>query len=145
MTGQVELRWGVPGTDRTRPSEEFGRKAVDLAREHGISTRMLAKAIDKSMASIERLQQGKGSMEVGFLVKRHLVSRRIDISSLPPLDETAGKIGLEDWELEWLRVGRLLRLHSKPGWWDQEYTKLKRLADALELQATELDEASRAT
>lgn len=129
--------------ERTRPSEEFGRKAVDLARQAGFSAKDLADAVGKSLASIERLQQGKGSMEVGIRVKRYLASNSIDVSSLPPLDATGSDPKIEEWALEWLRIGGVLREHAKPEWWAFEFEKLKRMADAFEVQARELKELSR--
>lgn len=146
--GTRELPLVVAETERTRPSEEFGRRALELARDAGITTKDLAKAVGKSLASIERLQRGQGSMEVGIRVRNHLVRRKVDVSSLPPLVGEAieePQPQSDEWEEEWLRVGRLLREHAKPEWWNLEFSKLKRMADAYEVQARELDEASRAT
>lgn len=99
---------------------KFGKEAVRLAQAGGITIEELGRAINRSKSVIERLQQGKARMEVAAAVKRELIKRKINTSTLPPIDPTEPEEPDEpeiakDEEFsedEWMRIGHLISAHA---------------------------------
>jgi len=126
-----------------QPPAEFGRLAVDLARSVKKSPKDLVRAAGReSMKTLDRLIKGEGSLHFAHDIRRVLKEWGADVSVLPSLDEESNP-ALEEWEREWLDLGRSLRRVANDRRFQFELNRIRDVIRAHEVVAEGTDEFSR--
>ncbi len=146
LTVPSRVSFGVAKIDRQphTPAQVFGSRTSELIGDLGWTIPQFAKAMEISPSTAERLLRGEMTLKNARKTRVVLAKAKADVSKLPTLDaSTAVAEDSPEWLDEWIRIGLLLEEHSKPEWWTTKFAELKARADALDVQARELEEMSR--
>lgn len=158
MTPSVKLRCGVAGEQREpkgvhvvkgkkRPSKEFAQAAFALLDQTTKSRKDLAKEIRKKDSTIDRFAAGKATLQVGHDIRAALAKWGQDVSTLPLLDDVgpdAAADDLEEWEEEWLDVGRKIHGHSE-ALFRKKLSELEKVLEAFSIVSEEMAEIGKVT
>ena len=116
-----------------KPPAAFGQQAIELCKGIGKTLEDLVRAVGyESKKTLERLARGEGSLEFALAIRDQLEEWGADVSTLPALGvERAGAL-LEDWEREWLELGRQLRQLASDAKFSEVTDGIKDLIEAHE-------------
>lgn len=87
------------------------------------------------VSTIDRLIRGDGSMLAAIAAKKVLKGWGLDVSKLPPLDETGSDESIEDWEREWAELGKQLHRLASEERYEVEVARIRKVIEAHELVA----------
>lgn len=144
MTAASELPWVVTDKQSSLP-KEVGQRLLDLAKSARLGTQAeIASELGVHVKTVERLSSGESSAKFGRRFRAYLMKKGVKEAALLSLDPDAPSVpetgDVPYSEEEWLRIGRVLHEHAKPEWFTAEYTKLRKLADAYEIQVRDMRE-----
>ncbi len=117
MTATQELPWVVPDKEPSLP-KEVGKRMLDLAKAAKLGTQSeIAKDLEVSVKTVERLSSGDSSLKFGRQFRAMLVRRGVkeaaqlslDPDALTP-DPSTDDASYSD--AEWARVGALISKHA---------------------------------
>lgn len=102
----------------------------------------LLEATKYDSKTLTRLVNGNGSLLSALAVKRTLKDWGADVSMLPSLDEGGGG-SMEEWEREWIELGRQLHRLASDQRFDVEVDRIRDVIRAHELVAEGTDKFPR--
>lgn len=94
-----------------KPPAEFGQRVVELLKTitPNKTAEELVHAVGyESKKTLDRLARGEGSLEFALVIRDQLEAWGANVTDLRLAVDRGGPL-LEDWEREWLGVGRQLR------------------------------------
>lgn len=147
MTATSELPLVVADKEPSLP-KEIGKRLLDLAKAAQLGTNAeLAGELKVSVKTVERLSSGESSLKFGRQFRALLVKKGVKGAAQLSLDpDGPGPVdagGAPFSDEEWARIGRILHGFAPQPWFSDEYTKLKQLADALEIVERQVKELGR--
>jgi hypothetical protein len=133
----------VPNPRRSRPEPykppaEFGQQVIETCKAIGKTPEDLVRAAGyESKKTLERLAKGEGSLEFALAIRDQLQAWGVDTSTLPSLgvDRSGFTEPREQWEREWMQLGRQLYKLASDERFEVEKQRLRELIRAHELVA----------
>ena len=143
MSDVRRIALGVSNPRRSRPEPykppaEFGQRVIETCKAIGKTQEDLVRAAGyESKKTLERLARGEGSLEFALAIRDQLQVWGVDVSTLPSLGVDSGKSvePREQWEREWMQLGRALYKLASDERFEVEKQRLRDLIRAHELVA----------
>ncbi len=117
MTATVELPWVVAEKDPSLP-KELGQRLLELARTANLGSQAeIAKELEVSLKTVERLSSGKSSLKFGREFRAMLIRKGVKEAKQISLDPDATTEPGVDLDApfsvdEWTRLGALISEHT---------------------------------
>lgn len=115
-----------------KPPAEFGQRVLERLKTLGKTPEELVHAAGyESRKTLERLARGEGSLEFALAIRDQLQAWGEDVSDLALAVDGAGA-ALEQWERDWLQLGRELRRLASDERFQLQVDEIKDLIEAHE-------------
>lgn len=127
LTAAPGVASGMAEDRVVRPTPFFAARLLELAASAGISPEELLDEVGlRGESTLERFRAGRGSPKFAMGALAVLKQKKVDVSRLPRMDEQGPveaehptQHDLDEWEREWLALGRTLRRSVSQEWWDE--------------------------